>query len=100
MQKKYRLTFLAKQNLEDIFDYTVETWGAKKAKTYIKQLYTRFEWLSVNHQLGINRNDVEADCKSYFEGSHSIFYQVKDGFIEILGVFHQHEDVKRRFDGS
>jgi len=100
MQKKYKLTLRARQNLADIFDYTVENWGVGKAKTYTKQLYNRFEWLSKNPQLGINRNDVESGCRSYFEGSHSIFYQVNGDCIEILGVFHQHEDVKRRFTSS
>lgn len=94
MPKMYKLTLLAEQDLADIFDYTVETWGSKKAKAYIKQLYHRFELLAENPQLGIVRDDVETGYRSCFEGSHSIFYHIKDGFIEIIRIPHQREDVK------
>ena len=98
MPKSQEISPIAKQDLLDIFVYTSENWGLKKAEKYIENMYVRFEWLTVNPNLGIKRTDVKEGYRCYFEGSHSIFYLIIDNSIKIIGVLHQNEDVKRRFD--
>lgn len=97
MLKTYKITLIAEQDLIGIYTYTLQKWGVVKAEKYIKNLYDRFNWLADNPMLGINQEAIKIDYRSYFEGSHSIFYLIDKKSIEIIGIIHQNEDVNKRF---
>lgn len=95
MPAKYKLSLLAENDMENIFDYTIDRWGEPQAAKYTRQLYDHFQCLADNQQLGIWRNDVKDGYRSWIEGSHTIFYCVTDGNIGIIGVPHQSMDVEQ-----
>ena len=98
MPKKFNLTSLAKEDLRDIWNYTVETWNEAQADKYLAELYSRFEWLLKNPELGLNRDEVKEGYKSYFQGGHTIFFRETNGDIDILGIPHQSEDIEKHLE--
>jgi len=50
--KKYNLTIQAKDDIKEIWNYTVDHWGEEQAEKYCEQLEDRFEWLAENPCFG------------------------------------------------
>ena len=46
MSADFNLTPRAKTDLENIWHYTLQKWGEAQADKYIKDMFTRFEWLA------------------------------------------------------
>jgi len=89
----YALRELAHADLEAIWVYTVEQWGAKQAERYIKGLFGSFEELAANPGLGRDRDDVKAGYRSFPQGRHVVFYVIVPAGIEVIGIVHQSADV-------
>ncbi len=94
----YYLRALARDDLETIWDYTVEQWGIEQAEIYLALLLTSFEELSENPQIGRARDEILPGTRSFPQGRHVIFYEIGANAIEIIGIVHQSADVTRRFD--
>ncbi len=45
MPKKFNLTSSAKEDLREIWNYTIEIWDEAQADKYFAELYNRFQWL-------------------------------------------------------
>jgi len=97
-RKIYKLTKSAELDMEEIFNYTIDTHGANQAENYTNKLYSRFEWLADNPKLGLNRDEIKKGYLSYFQGSHTVFYREVEQGIEIIGIPHQSEDFEQHFE--
>ncbi len=100
MAKSYNLTFRAEEDLSDIWKYTTEVWNEIQADRYIAGLYKRFSWLAEYPRLGKYRPDI---CKGYYcfpQGSHLVFYFIRDNEINIIGIPHMEMDIVDYFDNS
>lgn len=91
----YKLTKIAKQDIQSINPYTVKKWGKVQAVQYVEKLYHRFEWLSENPNLGKDRSQISQGLLSYIESRHIIFYRKERDFIAILRVLHTSMDYQR-----
>ncbi len=89
----FTLSKAADDDLHNMWDYTLDNWGERQADQYTGNLYVRFEWLSENPQLGIERDEIKGGYRSWFEGKHVIFYREVNQAIEIIGILGQNEDV-------
>ncbi len=87
----------ARNDLEEIWLYSLKNWGIAQADKYITELETRFKWLAQKPLYGKKRNDIESGCFSYLQGSHIIFYRQKDKKIEIARILHQSRDIFHHF---
>ena len=85
MSTNYTLRENAKKDLKEIGRYTKKRWGIEQRKKYLQQLSNRFLWLAENPLYGRTRDEVKQGYYSYNEGSHVIFYIIKNDSIEILG---------------
>ena len=65
---------------------------------YINALFSRFQWLADNPDLGRQRTELAPDLRSYREGSHIVFYKPLSGQINIIAVLHQSRDIPAYFD--
>ena len=90
MTIKYRIRSLAQADLESIWLYTREEWGAAQADTYLKSLIQRFEWLAENPTLGKPRDDIKQGYFCFPESMHLIFYIIKNNHVEIIGRSEEH----------
>lgn len=57
MTTGYLLRQQAEADLESIWLYSYQAWGAEQADQYLRSLLSRFTWLSKNPQLGKQRMD-------------------------------------------
>lgn len=93
MTRSLRLTPRAVSDLESIADYTVEKWGEAQMARYLHSLNDRLIWLLDNPFAGQSREDIHPGYRSYPEGSHLIFYLVRDQSIDVIGVPHKSMDI-------
>jgi toxin ParE1/3/4 len=94
----YRLRALALEDLEAIWRYTVEQWGIDQAERYLTALFTCFDDLAINPELGRKRDEVKPGYRSFPQGRHVVFYTIVPTEIEIIGVVHQNSDVDKHLE--
>ncbi len=92
-----KLTLQAEEDLQEIYVYGRETWGKERAQLFIIVLYDRFQFLCGNPEIGRKREEFYPGCRSWVFESYVIFYQVKDAYIEVIGVVHGSKDINRYF---
>lgn len=100
MAEAFNLTPRAKDDLHGIWRYSVQTWSEAQADRYITQIYERFSWLATRPRTGRHRPEI---CEGYYcfpQGSHLIFYLMRDGGIDIIGVPHKEMDILNYFDAE
>lgn len=94
----YRITSRARDDLKHIGRYTVKVWGKKQRDIYLRDLDKCFAWLAENPRLGKHRPEVEEGYYSFPQGSHLIFYILRDRGIDIIGIPHRNMDISAYFD--
>jgi toxin ParE1/3/4 len=99
MTRSFRITPRAESDLKKIASYTLKTWGRRQRNKYLLAMERRFIWLAENAELGKHRTDIHEDYYSYPQGSHVIFYMIRDDFVDIIGVVHQRMDIIKYFLG-
>lgn len=94
----FRLTPRAYEDLKQIARYTLTTWGTDQREKYLRELDARFSWLAERPQVGRHRVDIAEGYYSYRQGSHIIFYLIRDGGIDIIGIPHRNRDTANYFN--
>ena len=100
MTNSYRVTPRAEQDLKNIGRYTLKTWGKEQRDSYLRAMEDRFAWLAHRPERGRHRPEVQEGYYSYPQGSHVVFYLIRDGGIDIIGIPHQRMDVMNYFSGG
>lgn len=95
--RKYRVTLRARDDLKNIGRYTLQQWGKNQRNLYLKQLETRFEWLSESPLLGKHRTDIQEGFYSFPQSEHVVFYLIRIEGIDIIGVPHKEMDILNYF---
>lgn len=93
MTAKIRITPGAYQDLKNIGRYTLQQWGRSQRDAYLRGINARFVWLAQNPQAGRRRDEIAPGYRSFAHGAHMIFYLIRDGGIDIIGVPHQAMDI-------
>lgn len=94
MTAGYSLSDNAVNDLKDIWLYTKNRWGVKKADEYVRNLYKQFELLVLNPKKGRERLGFNDDYRSFPMDKHVIFYCLKESEIYVVRVLHQSMDVE------
>jgi toxin ParE1/3/4 len=87
-----RLTLLARQDLDDIRRFTIETWGREQWLRYFSGIAQSFERITRDGSCGRARDTLRAGMRSLPYQRHLIFFERIDhagGEIVILRVVHQ-----------
>jgi len=99
MTNTYRVTLRAAQDLKNIGRYTMKMWGREQRDSYLRAMERGFAWLAESPDRGRHRPDVQEGYYSYLQGSHVVFYLLREGGIDIIGVPHQRMDIMNYFFG-
>ena len=99
MTNTFRITPRAGQDLKNIGRYTVKMWGRDQRDVYLRAIDRRFAWLAERPERGRHRPGVREGYHSYLQGSHVVFYLIRDGGIDIIGIPHQRMDIMNYFSG-
>lgn len=98
MSAFFNLTQRAKDDLRGIWRYSSTIWDEAQADHYVSEIYTRFSWLAESPQAGKHRADIENGYYCFPQGSHLIFYLIRNGHIDIIGVPHKEMDILNYFN--
>ena len=93
--RRYRLSPLAQSDLEDIWDYTGETWSVDQAARYHDGLIEAVEDLAAARKTGREAGIRLGYCK-FSIGRHVIFYREHADFIDVIRILHQKMDADAR----
>ena len=89
---RYVLTPLAQADVDEIWDYTEERWGAAQARRYVRELQRAIETVARAPQRGRACDDVRHGYRRFSAGMHVIFFRILDEQVEIVRVLHQRMD--------
>jgi len=85
----------ALQDLETIWNYTLDTWGEEQADQYILDLNSGFGSLAVHPEKGRACDDIREGYRKYDIGKHIVFYRLALKGIEVVRILHQGMDPER-----
>lgn len=88
----------ARADLIQIGRYTLKIWGRPQRDSYLRDLDRRFHWLAEHPNLGKARPDIQEGYYCFPQGSHLVFYILRDDGIDIIGIPHKNMDILNYFD--
>ncbi|MGV8853751.1 MAG: type II toxin-antitoxin system RelE/ParE family toxin [Devosia sp.] len=92
----FRLTPLAKMDLDGIGAYTVQMWGMDQAVSYLTKLDATFAALAQVAALGKDRSDLRPNLLSCPCNRHVIFFRRDEqDDVDILRILHDSMDFQR-----
>lgn len=92
---EYRLRPRAIADLDEIWDYTVETWNEVQAERYVLGLRDDLELLAEQPGLGRARDELHSGLRSSIYSRHIIFYQRADWGVDVVRILHVSRDIGR-----
>ncbi len=92
---KFYLSNKAVEDLNGIWNYTVETWSENQAEIYYSLLIDSCQELANKPNQGKSYDVVEKNVLGFKTGEHIIFYQVVSlKEIEVVRILHGMMDMK------
>ena len=82
-------------DLDSIYAYSVEQWGVEQAEVYLRALNARMQGLRRFPALGTAQDALHPGLRRIGEGSHSIYYLVRENTVLVVRVLHDRMDTKR-----
>jgi len=97
---KYKLSLLAKQDLENIWLYTFETWSIEQADRYINLIIDEIEYVAEKPNSGFDFSSIRKGYLRTKIKSHLIFFKIdkKNNMVEIIRILHQRMDIENRLN--
>jgi toxin ParE1/3/4 len=90
----YVLSPRAQADMDEIWDYTVETWNVDQAERYIRQLRQAVETVADDPRRGVSCDHIRPGYRSSV-ASHVLFFRLTDSGIDVVRVLHQRMDFAR-----
>jgi toxin ParE1/3/4 len=88
----YKLSGKAESDLDQMYEYGIETFGLKQAETYLLGMHTLFQILANNATLGRDASEFILSLKRFSYKSQTIFYLAIDIDILIVRILNQSMD--------
>jgi toxin ParE1/3/4 len=95
---QFKLRPKARQDLADIWRYTLKTWGEVQADTYIRDLNRAFHALAEQPYMGTDCEFIKSGYRKHPVGQHIIFYCPVCSGIEVNRILHKRMDVEQYFN--
>lgn len=93
--KQLSLSRLARRQLDDIADYTVDVWGFEQMARYMGKLDDTIDLLRRGPHIGRSRPDLKRGLRSFPAGEHVILYRIQGDTLRIMAIMHGSMDLKR-----
>lgn len=92
---RYLLNPVARADLEQIYDYTLDRWDIDQAEHYVRELLRAFDRAADNPGRGRPCDDIRPGYYRLPTGSHTLYYRITGGTVEIMRILHQRMDPER-----
>lgn len=83
---------IARDDLKDIYQFGMRSWGEAQSSKYLDTLKVHFWTLTEQPKMGIEREELLPNMRSFPVESHVIFYRLEAKQIEIIRVLHERQD--------
>ncbi len=92
---KYFLTNKAVEDLNDIWNYTINVWSEKQAEIYYTLLINTCNELAIKPDQGKSYEVITNNIFGFKAGQHVIFYRkISENEIEVIRILHGMMDLK------
>jgi toxin ParE1/3/4 len=81
-------------DLNGIWDYGVEHWGADQADRYVDGIRDACHGLAAGTKRG-RPVDIRAGYLKYATGAHMIYFRDRGDRLDVIRILHQRQDVNR-----
>ena len=97
---KYKISWKAVEDIENIWFYTLETWSVQQADRYYNLIFDEIEYIAKHPLSGTDYDYIRKNYRCSKVKSHLIFYRYKkeEEFIEIIRILHQSMDIEERLN--
>ena len=92
---EFHLSKKARQDLDEIADYTYETFGERQADKYGEELLNALTLLSERPRMGKSTNGLTSNLRSFPFQAHIIYYGVAEEGIYVVRILHSAQDPAR-----
>lgn len=91
---KYELSELALEDIDSIWEYTVQNWSPKQAEKYYTNIISTINLICQNPEIGRLISEVNNTHKRKNIGSHMIIYKFQNNTIFVDRILHQTMDIE------
>ncbi len=96
---EFQLTNKAVEDLNDIWEYTIEKWSEEQADKYYNLILNSIQEIADNPELGKNYQDIEKELLGLKTNRHIIFYRKSvEKPLEITRILHGRMDLKNKIN--
>jgi toxin ParE1/3/4 len=92
---RYVLSPRARNDMENIWDYSAERWSNEQAERYVRALQQAIETIAADPRRARACDHIRAGYRKYSVGSHVIFFRAAANGIDIVRILHQRMDFER-----
>jgi toxin ParE1/3/4 len=92
---EYRLSPAAELDLEDIWTYTIEHWGAAQADLYTNLLIAAFAELAQSPTIAPACDHIRPGYRRRHVERHVIYFRITDYGIAVIRILHDRMDAPR-----
>jgi len=93
----YKLSNLAAEDFEAIYEYTLFNFGVRQADAYTRGLESTFELLSSSPLMGRECPEIAEGIRRHDQQQHAIFYRRHEQGLFIIRILHQQMEPMRHF---
>jgi len=87
---KKSITQRAKAHMGEIRCFTKNQWSTTQSVKYLQEISDKIGLLAQRPQIGIDRSgDLGDGIRSYFVGSHTIYYRYDSESLVVYAILHQ-----------
>ena len=95
----YRISSVALNDLENIFQYTLKHWSLQQANHYYRLIIQEIERMTLNFESGTELNHIKLGYRLFRVKSHFIIgRKSEDEFIEIIRILHRRMDLSHQLE--
>ncbi len=92
MPPTYRLSAQSDRDISGILEYSLATFGERRAQDYYEGLLACFSLICQNPRIGRDYGHIRQGYFRYEHARHSIFYRIEPAGILVVRVLHQGQD--------
>ena len=89
------LSPLAQADIEDIWNFSVERFGASRAQLYLRDIQRAVEIVAADPRRGRSCDDVRAGYFKFPVGSQVLFFRLATAGIDIVRILHGSMDFEQ-----
>jgi toxin ParE1/3/4 len=98
MKFNFKLSRLALEDLDEIWEYTAEHLSKQQANKYYKAIFEVINEICNNSEKGKPIDEIKKGHRRVNVKSHMIIYKVKSEIIFIDRILHQHMDLEEHLN--